>query len=468
MKSQADVAIGRLRCLGTATVMLLLLPSAQAASAKVTALLIRNATLIDGTGGAVRPGVDILIKADRIAAIGTALKVPAGARIVDATGKFVMPGIIDTHVHLHFPVLFQLTEDERRQVIEHTPRAFLYNGVTTVLNVSSERKWILERRAAQRGGRMVGPRIYALGHSFTPEKGWGSRHGGALHDVAAARAKANEDVAAGVDGFKIIIEDGLGGHGTHVEMPDDMLQAIAGIAHAKSLPMYVHAMNLHEFKRAVGIRAKAVVHGLEDPLPDGDPLIAEMSANNVAVVHTASLFRSFLAPDPRAGVNLDDPTLVGSVPGFMLAKMRAPGFMDAEKALFSRASMMDAYGWARKANPILCENVGKMHRGGVKTAVGTDAGGTVGYNFQGYNTPWEIKILTECGMTNMDALVAATRNGAEVIGAADSIGTVEAGKVADLLVLGSNPLENIENIRTIDWIVQAGALHRRDEFAAKP
>ena len=106
-----------------------------------------------------------------------------------------------------------------------------------------------------------------------------------------------------------------------------------------------------------------------------------------------------------------------------------------------------------------------MHSNGVKIAVGTDAGGTVGFNFQGYNTPWEVKILTECGLTPMEALVAATRNGAEVIGIADQLGTVEPGKLADLLILSANPLENIENIRQIELIILNGQVHSRNEFA---
>ncbi|WBX84158.1 amidohydrolase family protein [Sphingosinicella microcystinivorans] len=443
-------------------------PAAAESKTSATPLLIRNATLVDGTGDAPKSGIDILVVNGKIASVGPKLAAPARTKIVDATGKFVTPGLIDAHVHLHFPTLFQLTEDERAKVIAHTPKAFLYNGVTTILNVSSPKDWIIAQRQAQRDGRLVAPRIYALGHSFTPEKGWGSRHGGALSDAAAARAKAEEYVASNLDGFKIVIEDGLGSHGTHVEMPEDMLFAIVDVAKANAMKMYVHAMNLHEFKRAVAIKAQSVIHGLEDPLPEGDSLIADMVNNNVAIVHTASLFRSFLGPDPRVGANLDDPVLVGSVPAFMLAKMRSVAFMDEEKALFSKASMMDAYAWAREHNPNICENIGKMHRGGVKTAVGTDAGGTVGYNFQGYNTPWEVKILTECGLTPMEALVAATRNGAEVIGVADTLGTVEPGKIADMLILSADPLQNIENIRAIEWIVQDGKLHPRNEFAYRP
>ena len=148
--------------------------------------------------------------------------------------------------------------------------------------------------------------------------------------------------------------------------------------------------------------------------------------------------------------------------------MRDPAFVQKERELFVKASLVQAYDWAESANPVFCDNIGKMHQGGVRIAVGTDAGGTVGYNFQGYNTPWEVKILTECGLTPMEALVAATRNGAEAIGVGDRLGTVEPGKIADLLILSANPLDDIANIRAIDWVVQDGKLNSRQAFAYRP
>lgn len=453
-----------------AAVSLALLAAAWSAApaAAAQSLVIRNTTVIDGTGSPPKTGVHILLADEKILAIGRDIAFPADAVVMDGTGKYVIPGLIDTHTHFHFPIVFQLTPEEREIVIDHTPKAFLYNGVTTVLNVSSPLDWILEQRKAQREGRLIAPRIYALGASFTPEDGWNSRHGGALKDAAEARARAQEYVAAGVDGFKLIIEDGLGSQGTHVEMPDEMLQAIVQVARENGVTLYSHAINLHEFHRAADIPSRAIMHGLEDPIPAGDDLIAKLLAQDIIVVPTASLFESFLRPDPRAGYDLRDPVLEGSLPTFLLENMRRTEFMDEEKRLFSAASHMDAYAWARKHIPIFRENVTRMHKAGVKIAVGTDAGGTVGYNFQGYNTPWEVKILVESGLTPMEALVAATRNGAEVIGVNDRLGTVEPGKLADLLILSADPLEDIENIRKIEWVIQNGKPHRREDFAYKP
>lgn len=467
MPATIPIAYGRGFSL-TVLALAILVPLSTAArdlSADSGTIVIRDTTVIDGTGADPRTEVDVLIRGERVVAVGPDLDVDAGTRVLDGSGKFVVPGLIDTHVHLQFPIVFQLSPDEREVVISHTPKAFLYNGVTTVLNVSANNEWILARRDAQRAGRMVGPTIYALGESFKPVDGWGSRHGAASRDATEARDMALSHVSSGVDGFKIVIEDGLGSQGTHVEMPAEMLQAIVDVARANDLPIYTHAINLHEYHRAADIRSKAIIHGLEDPIPSGDTIIDKLLEHDIIVTPTVSLFESFLQPDPRAGFDLEDPVLEQTLPPFLLEKMRRKDFMEEEKRLFSEASNMDAYAWARSRIRIFRENVERMHEAGVTFAVGTDGGGTVGYNFQGYNTPWELKILVECGFTPMEALVAATRNGARLIGIEDHVGTVEPGKIADLLILSDDPLADIENIRRIEWVIQYGKPSQRSSFA---
>ncbi len=433
-----------------------------------TDVLIRNTTVIDGTGRAAQVGVDVQLRGDRIVSISKAKSDPHADLIIDGSGKYVIPGLIDTHVHLQFPVVFQLSPEEKQSIRSHTPSAFLYNGVTTVLNVSSDAEWIWAIRKNQRAGYWVGPRVYALGHAFSPEGGWGSRHGGTITGPESARQQVLDYLAADTDGLKIIIEDGLGeGSGLYKEMPEDMLQAIVKTARQENIPVYIHAIGLPEYHRAVKARPRAILHALEDIIPVGDTLIDELLANEIAVIPTLSLFKSFLSADPHAGKRLDNPILKASVPTFLLTNMRRADYMKVESERFTKVARIKVYDWAREHIPIFCDNVRKMHKAGVKIAVGTDAGGTVGFNYQGYNTPWEVKNLVECGLSPMQAIIAATSNGAEVIGVDDQLGTIEVGKQADLLILSSNPLEDIENIRQIEWIIQNGTVHARNDFAYK-
>ena len=429
--------------------------------------LIKDVTLIDGTGADPQVGVDIRISGGTIAEVGSDLSAPPDAETIDGSGKYVIPGLIDAHVHLDAPIVFQLTPDEKAQIIEHTPKAFLYNGVTAVLNVSSKVEWIFEQRQAEREGRLMSPRIYAMGRSFTPVDGWGSRHGGALADADAAVERAHDYISRDTDGFKVIIEDGLGASGTYKRMSEDMMMAISKIAHENDVPIYTHAINLDEFHSAVAMSSTAIVHGLEDPIPPGDTILQDMVEKDVMFVPTHSLWEAFLRHD-EAAADLNDPILRDSVPHFLLDYMQDPDYRAEETRRFLAVANMPVYQWAEEKIPIFSENILKAHQAGVIVATGTDAGGPVGYNFQGYNLPWEVKLFVQAGLTPMEALVAATRNAAMVIGVEDQLGTVEAGKLADLLILTANPLDDINNIRKIETVVYKGKAYPRQEFAYEP
>ena len=145
--------------------------------------------------------------------------------------------------------------------------------------------------------------------------------------------------------------------------------------------------------------------------------------------------------------------------------MRDPDYRAEETRRFQEVARMPVYQWVEEKLPIFRENILKAHQAGVLLATGTDAGGPVGYNFQGYNTPWEVKLLTQAGLSPMEALVAATRNGARVLGIEDQLGTVEEDKLADFLLLDANPLEDIENIRRIHMIIHKGRVYPRKYFA---
>ena len=157
--------------------------------------------------------------------------------------------------------------------------------------------------------------------------------------------------------------------------------------------------------------------------------------------------------------------LRASVPHFLLDYMQDPGYRAEETRRFLKVAGMSVYQWAEEKIPVFRENILKAHQAGVLLATGTDAGGAVGFNFQGYNTPWEVKLFVQAGLSPMDALVAATRNGAMVIGVQDQLGTVEAGKLADLLILAANPLDDIENVRKIETVVYKGKAYPRWDFA---
>ncbi len=427
-------------------------------------VLIQNGTLIDGTGASPQAATDLLIRNDRIERIGQNLEAPAGATVIDATGKYLIPGLIDAHAHIDNTMVFQLSPEEKQEIIDHNPAAFLYSGVTTILNLIAKPERIFGMRQAQRDGELVAPRIYATGGAFTPDGGWGTRHRPGLASAEAAREQALDFIRQGTDGFKITIEDGLGRSGHSVEMPEDMLQAIAEVAHEHDVPMFIHAINIEEYRRAVAVDPRTIVHGLEDPIPEGDPLVADLLEKNIFVVPTLSLWEAFLRMDG----SFDDPVLNATVPQFLVANLQSPEYRAVEIEKFAAVVKMDAEEWARTRIPIFMENVAKMHQAGIKIATGTDAGGPVGFALQGYNTPWELDLLVQCGLSPMEALVTATRNGADAIGVLDELGTLEPGKFADLLILDADPLADIRNVRKFEVLIQGGKVLDRSQFAYKP
>ena len=435
-------------------------------------LLLENGTVIDGTGAASRPGADVLLRDGEIVAVGEKLRPTGAFEVLDVTGKFLVPGLIDVHVHLDAPVVYQLTDQERLQILAHTPRAFLYNGVTTVLDLSSyvskDPREMLQKRELQVAGRLLSPRIYTVGLAYTPKHGWGPDGESGLTNTDEVHLRARRYIADGVDGFKIMVEDDVLHPGELGEKFDAMVGAVVEEAHRARLPVYAHAVNSREYRRALDIVPRAIVHGLEDEIADDGLLIGELLRTGTTIVPTVSLFESF----NRFEGNLtwfEDPILGASVPFFLLRKMRDPRFIFEERRRFraqgnfpqSSPERSDPYAWAAKKLPVLKENVTKMHRAGIRLAVGTDAGGRVGYNFQGYQTPREVELLVECGLTPMEALVAATRNGAEVIGVSDRLGTIEPGKLADLLVLKKDPTKDIRHLREVELVIQGGRVHER-------
>ena len=194
------------------------------------------------------------------------------------------------------------------------------------------------------------------------------------------------------------------------------------------------------------------------PFPPATAVIAELKAGNVFVAPTLSLWEAFNSHE-RHPERFDDPVLHGSVLPFLLSSMRRPEYRAVEKKRFLEVARMDAYAWADTHMKTFMANTLAMHKAGVKIAVGTDAGGPVGYNFQGYNTVREMELLVDAGLSPMEVLVAATRTGAELIGVADRLGTLAPGKLADLLILDADPLSDIRNVRRVRTVVLGGVPH---------
>lgn len=436
--------------------------------ARQQTVVIAGATLIDGTGAPPREGVDILIRDGVISSItaANASARPEGATIVDAEGKFVIPGLADMHVHFGTGGL--LAGDAR--TVDRVLRQFLFYGVTTVLNVGATNGAlgeILELRRHIADGKIPAPNIYATGGLLTVPGShpiatimrvpagadpatydWSQRGVWVVRTPADVRDVVGRLGAARMDGIKVVVESGPGVFGDdHEQMPLPLIVAAVDEGRRHGLPVFAHATSPDELQAAVEAGVRAVIH-LVGPEPVAPELLTAMRQKGIYYVPTLSLFvRTGDWGDP--GDALTDPFLRSGVDQAVLDSLLT-------SPLASKTPPTEE-DWARRR--AVLQALEAAHDAGVRIVAGTDTNNP--YVFPGYSMHHELELMVEAGLTPLEALVAATRRAAEMMNAEAAFGTLEAGKQADLLVLGANPLADIRNTRTIERVIRRGVVIER-------
>lgn len=447
----------------------LLIQGCQKAPTLEGTLLINSATLIDGSGSPPRASTSILIEGNRILAVTPDSMAGdfAADDVIDAAGKWVMPGLTDTHFHfgLGAPVAPRFNDREESLGRE------LYYGVTTILQIgatsgSSDSINALRERVAD--GALPAPYIYGTGGHLTlqgthpiytifpPDVREAADRLAAetpleepvdlfslgigmsfVRSEASARTAVRERAAGGMHAIKITVESGPTPFGDdHPLMPVSMITAISDEAHRYGLRVLAHVTSTHELEAALQGGADAAVHATQGlPLPDSS-LADAMAAAGFGMIPTLTLFAG---PGDFA-----DPFLRESVSDGEIAALQAPAFMDRIGARWTCCASFDD----------VAAMVGMLHERGVALAVGTDTGNP--YVYPGYSVHREMALLVQAGLTPMEAIVAATRGAAEMIGVEDEFGTVAPGKRADLVILGADPLADITNTRSLDTVIAQG------------
>ncbi len=441
-------------------------PETQVPEAQAPVLAIQGATLIDGTGGPARPDSLVIVRGDTIEAVsvlGTSSP-PVNAIVIDARGQYLLPGIIDSHSHIDKPNGVGLTEEQKALVQQHNLKAYLYSGITTAVTIAAtDREWMLEQRRLARNHEIISPRLLTGLVRFTAPEGWAGRSGQPVASKEDVDRIFQDSIDNRADHTFAIYDDGVGAAKIYPRLDPLLMQRVADLSQEHKLPLYIHAVDIDEYRASVAVGPRAIVLALEDPIAEDDPLLAEMVSKNVFLVPSVVNFESFyrVTDDPSL---LDEPILNQTFPDFVIASVRDSENVENAVARLEGVLQTDALEWARRAVPIMKENTKKFFDAGVTIAVGADSGGAVVHNFQGYNLIREFELLVECGLTPMDAIVAGTKNGAMMIGKDDRLGTIEPGKLADMILLNEDPLENISNLRTVDRVILNGKVFKRDEL----
>jgi hypothetical protein len=459
----------RLALLGPSTYLLLACRNDTVAASPRSVLAFTHATLIDGTGAPPRSDVTVVVSDGRITAVGADATTPAGAEVIDARGKFIIPGLFDLHSH-------GVVESETRAAVLPTNVAF---GVTSVrvMGTSAPRSEIEALRADIREGRQVGPRLVAFSRYVDgpnpPESSFV-----VVRSAAEGRAVVDSLRSAGVDFIKTyngVPRDAffalaararelhmvVAGHVpfavTAAEASDSGISTIEHVTgiligcSSRELEFQRRLVDSRETRKAGdasavrGVRLRVQSEAVSSfDATRCEALISVLARNHTAQVPTLVALRSsaFHTEDSLA----QDPRLA------LVPKSIRDGWNVIGQPRRENHDVDDAVG-ERETYRKQFEIVGRMHRAGVPILVGTDVLGH--YVFPGAAVHDELALLVDAGLTPMEAILAATSQAAHYLGA-DSLGTLAVGKMADFLLLDADPLADIHNTQQICGVVSDG------------
>ncbi|MEZ4416748.1 MAG: amidohydrolase family protein [Gemmatimonadota bacterium] len=467
----------RLRFSATALVVLVCPLASCASEAPAPDLAIENVTVIDAVGG-VREGRTVVVDDGRILQVTEAGAATGATEVVDGTGRYLIPGLWDFHVHL--------TYDDR--FTEAMPGLFLSYGITSIRDTGGILERVLPVVERLRAEGATAPRVFFAGPLLDGE------HvvydgvnrpplGIANPDVETARANVARLAEAGVDFVKI-----------YEMVTPAVFDALVQEAEARGLPRDGH-VPLSLLARDVGPRVNSLEHlrNIEmDCAAPADSLLSERrrllsahqdgpGADLRARLHEEQRLPSVAAYDEERCLDVMDamkatiqvPTLrlnaMGLVPPYERADWadalgRAPS--DVAEDWGAAGERQRAAGPARETTygEFSLHLVRAMFERGVPIGAGTDT--PIGFSVPGYSLHNELDMLVRAGLPPIEALRAATVRPAEFFGLQDEMGTVEQGRLADLVLLSANPLEDITNTRRVEAVVTKGQLLTRTELEA--
>ncbi|HEV2984506.1 MAG TPA: amidohydrolase family protein [Vicinamibacterales bacterium] len=413
-----------------------------------------GARLIVGDGSAPIENSAFIVENNRFTRIGRSgqLLAPTGAQRVDLTGQTVMPALVDAHVHMGYRMGLSFSADNytRKNLLDTLDR-FAYCGIAAVLEAGTGRGDLpFDVRPAARSGA----RYLTAGRGFAmPNAGPGPPMRDAAFGVTT-EAEAREDVRALAakhpDLIKIWVDDRSG---TVEKLKPPLYRAIIDEAHAHHLRVMAHIATLEDAKDLLRAGIDGFGHVVRDRDIDDELLALLKQRPRVFFVETLW--------GERQAIYLGRPAWVDEP---MLHDLFSREEIVLLASSFSSASSLTPT--QRESALRLLRNVATLNTAGVKLGLGTDTGGVTGGQYFGLASLIELELLVRAGLTPAQAIVAATRNSADILGL-DELGTVAAGKSADFIVLDANPLEDIANTRRISTVYLRGSQVNRAALKAR-
>lgn len=398
-------------------------------------LLLNVGTLIDGTGTAPQKDVAVLVDGNRIVQIGQRGSITApDARVIDAPNSALLPGLFDLHFHMFLLLVERLTgpaevtfrRDElvASKVLKaaRAGKIWLQTGVTTIRDAGAGEMLTVAMKEAIEDGLTLGPRVVASGPLIAQTGGFrpGSEdHGVEITGADEARREARRQLKAGVDVLKIYGASTIGGGGGRLlgkpgwpQLTVEEMKAIVEEAHKPGRLASAHTGSAESIKNAIHAGVDFIDHA--DFLDE--ECIDLLLKTGIPIVPTQAI-----------GWSLEH---FGEEMGFgpHISKM------------------------AREVRAIASERLRMAYQAGVRIAAGTDADNPRA------TIAKECELLTEIGMSPLEAITAATLTPAQILGLDDRLGTIETGKIADLVLVSGNPAENIQDLAKVEAVIQDGKM----------
>lgn len=452
------------------------------AAAQTTAFF--GGTVLDGTGGPAIANAVVLIAGDRITCVGTATRcpVPSGAARVDVTSRFLTPGLVDAHVHfsqtgwidgrpdgLSAPTLYPYPETAR--ALRANParwyQSYLCSGITAVYDVGGH-PWTTALPARAESDPMA-PHVRAAGPLIThasrsalnvDDEIYTFLPMGTSAEVQSSVARLK---AMGASAVKVWY---LAPPAARRDELDARMLEVGAAARAAGLDLIVHATGLREAKVALRGGAVLLVHSVEDQ-PVDQEFLGLLAANRAVYSPTLVVGRNATRASVAIGLGvrfpIDDPG--GCVDSNTVAKVAN---VEPLRALIPEDRRAPDVSFRRLENVgarsvVMAENLRRVHAAGGTIATGTDAGNPL--TLHGPSIFSEMEAMQAAGLSASDVLVMSTRNGALAMARLKDFGTLETGKLADLLVLAEDPRMNVRAFRSLTHVMRRGRLHSQDALA---
>lgn len=443
VRSLSATSVALLSCL-------VALSPAAAEGTRTETLIIERVTLIDGTGRAPVPDATVVVENGVFTHIlpdRAYRRKPRGkgTTIIDGRGKFLVPGLMDMHIHLLGGGAWRDSSAQSDKPIDpdvglRTLHGFLYYGFTSVYDAGNDPGFIMSLRGRERSGAIVAPRIFATGRLLTYPGSWSVGYAGiGVRDWPDTIADLDTQVALAPDLQKITYEAmGVGPNPLVKQLPKELMEKMIRYLHERGIRTTAHVSNERMARDAIeaGIDTLAHVPATGVISQDFAELVA---ARKIPLQTSLAVFDEIKSM--KTGVDF-----LRSPEYRAVADPREPEVRETARQRYLKLGWPD---WFGAIYPYVQRNIRRIHDAGGLLVLGTD-------RTLAPAALRELELVVECGITPLDALRIATLNGAIFLGRERDLGSIEPGKIADMVLLDADPTVDIRNVRQVDRVWKGG------------